>query len=223
MRVFVTGTGTGVGKTVVTRALAEALRTEGRRVTALKPIETGCDPDPRDAIALAEAAGRPELARLPGLYRARAPLAPHAAALEGAPPLDWPELLAALAPHREDDPLLVEGAGGLLVPLDRARVIADLAIALALPILVVAPNALGVLSDVLATVECACARGLSVAAVILREPASRDYSFATNVDILAGRLDAPILDFPHVGSDQQRLDAGRAILGPLLTRTRRAP
>ncbi len=223
MRLFVTGTGTGVGKTVVTRSLAEALRADGRRVTALKPIETGCDPDPLDAVALAEAAGRPELARLPGLYRARAPLAPHAAALEGEPALDWSGLLAALAPHREDDPLLVEGAGGLLVPIDPSRVIADLAVALALPILVVAPNALGVLSDVLATVECAHARGLSVAAVILREPATRDRSFATNVDTIASRLEAPILDFPHVASDAQRLEAGRAILGPLVTRTRRAP
>jgi len=83
---FVGGTGTGVGKTYVARALARALSREaGRAVAALKPLETGCDPDPLDALALAGACGRPELAHHRGLYRVPPPLAPYAATLGGLP------------------------------------------------------------------------------------------------------------------------------------------
>lgn len=212
LRLFVSGTGTGVGKTFVTRALAAALRERGEEVAALKPIETGCDPDPADALALATAAGRPELASLPGLYRVTPPLAPWAATLEGQPPLDWDALIAAVAPHRNDPNLLVEGAGGLLVPLDERRTIADLVEALDLPLLLVAANALGVLSDTLAVVECATRRRLEVAAVILVAPRTPDRSMASNIDILDARIAAPVIAFPHVETQTAHLAAGRAIL-----------
>ncbi|MDD9934512.1 MAG: dethiobiotin synthase, partial [Myxococcales bacterium] len=76
---FVTGVGTGVGKTYISRGLTRALADSGRSVAAIKPLETGVAPDPLDARALARACGRPELATAPGLYRVAPPLAPHAA------------------------------------------------------------------------------------------------------------------------------------------------
>lgn len=215
LRVFVSGTGTGVGKTFVTCAIVEALRARGERVTALKPLETGCDPDPVDALALAAAAGQPELASLDGLYRAAPALAPYAATLAGAAPLDWDRLLSTLEPFRDDPNLLVEGAGGLLVPLDRERTISDLAAALELPLLLVASNALGVLSDTLAVAEHAARRGLPVAAVILVEPASSDRSITSNIDILGERLGAPVIAFPRVETQTARREAGRLILDRL--------
>lgn len=207
-RSFITATGTGSGKTWVARALARSLVRAGRSVVALKPIETGCTPDPIDALALARACAQPALAHAPGLYRAALPLAPHAVALEtGAPAPDLAELVRSvrsLASHAEH--LLVEGAGGLLAPLDATHTMADLARALELPLLLVAPDALGVLSHVLTAVESAHARALPIAAVVLVAHAhTADASTRTNRRILAERLDAPVLAFPHTIDDDDAL------------------
>lgn len=215
VRLFVSGTGTGVGKTVVTTALAAALRARGEAVVALKPIETGCAPEPLDALALAAACGRPELAHLSGSYRARAPLAPFAATLAGEPALAWDALVGAVRPHLGAPHVLVEGAGGLLVPLDPTRTIAELAAALELPLLLVARDALGVLSDTLAAVECATRRGLEIAAVVLRTPPDPDSSIASNVDILAARIDPPVLRFPNLAEGADPAAAGAAVLAAL--------
>jgi 8-amino-7-oxononanoate synthase len=190
---FITGTGTGVGKTVVAVALARALA-ERAPLTAIKPFETGCTPEPLDAIALAAAARRPDLAHAPGLYRAAAPLAPWAATLEGEPPLPFDAIVARVRELAGTQCVLVEGAGGLLVPLSSDRTIADFAAALALPLLVVARDELGVLSRVLETVEAAERRALTVAAVVLNRGAGDpDRSRATNREILQARLRVPII------------------------------
>ncbi len=211
---FVTGVGTGIGKTFISRALTRALAASGRSVAAIKPLETGVASDPLDARALARACGRPELATAPGLYRVAPPLAPHAATLEGAAPPPDPGLLAHRVRELSSgaDRLIVEGAGGLLVPLDARRTIADLARALALPLLIVAPDRLGVLSDVLTCVESATARGLTVAAVILSQHQHEpdDPSRRTNRRILQRRLPSPVLTFPSCLDDDRALaDAAR--------------
>jgi dethiobiotin synthetase len=207
---FVTATGTGVGKTFVTRGLARALLRRGNPVYAIKPLETGCTPDPLDAVALARACGRPELARAPGLYRVAPPLSPYAATLAGCRPSPTPAELAtsvrALA--ASDAVVLVEGAGGLLVPLDAHRTMADLAAALALPLLLVANDALGVLSFTFTAVESAHARELPIAGVVLTRtaPASPDDSTQHNATILAERLaPVPVLRFPHCTDDDDAL------------------
>jgi len=204
--VLITATATSVGKTVVSRALTIALRlynsAQPLQVVALKPIETGATPDPLDAIALASAAARPPLARAPGLYRARLPLAPYAATLAGeAPPPPVGELAAtcrALAAGA--DFTLIEGAGGLLAPIDAEHTIADLGVALAIPILLVAPDQLGVLSAVLTAHESAVARGLHVLGLILVQQTglTDDPSPASNHSILQQRISAPVLRFPHL-------------------------
>jgi dethiobiotin synthetase len=209
IRVFITATSTAAGKTFLTRGLARSLRRRGRQPLAVKPLETGVAHDPLDALALARACARPELATAAGFVRAELPLAPYASALErGLPPPRIEMLVAAIRNlERTGDSLLVEGAGGLLVPIDERNTMAELAAALDLPLLIVAPDRLGVLSDVLTCVESAAARRLTVLAVILAQHArvADDPSPRTNARILAERLACPILSLPTTRDDDDAL------------------
>jgi dethiobiotin synthetase len=225
---FITATGTGAGKTFVARGLAAALRAAGHTVAALKPIETGLPEGAihpsTDAALLARAANRPGLSAgdAPGFYRAAMPAAPRAVSL--ATGADAPDLeRLALAIHTAAagaTAVLVEGAGGLLVPLDRERTIADLALRLDLPVLLVAPNALGVLSHALTACESAERRRLAIAAVVLTElappdPAS-DPSRPHNAAILRERLPCPVLSFPHCANATDTSLAAAAASAQLL-------
>lgn len=216
MKLLVSGTGTGVGKTWLVRGLARALARSGADVVALKPIETGCDPAPRDAIAIAAACGRPELAGAPGFYRARAALAPYAATLEGEPAVD----LAAIVQRIEALSAaitLVEGAGGVLVPLDEARDVLDLARAIGASIVLVGRDELGVLSHTLTAALAVRSRGLALAGVVLTEPPAPDPSARTNAAILGARLGCPVLGMPHARDDDDALaDAALPIARALL-------
>jgi dethiobiotin synthetase len=212
---FVTAPGTGVGKTCVTRGIARALLRLGTRPIALKPIETGVDPDPLDAIALARACGRPELASQPEFYRAQPPLAPYGVSIQsGAPGPDLTRIVTRIEQlARTADSVWVEGAGGLLVPLDAHTSMAEFAASLHLPLLLVASDRLGVLSHVLTCIECAERRGLPLMAIVLVAPHAqqRDLSDRTNRLILEERLDRPILCFPHCDDDDDALaDAAEA-------------
>jgi dethiobiotin synthetase len=226
---FITATGTGAGKTFVTRGLAAALCARGLRVAALKPIETGL-PGPSsapieaetDAALLAGACGRPELADAPGLYRAAMPAAPYTVSLATRSPApDLEQLAGAVrAAAAGSDVALIEGAGGLLVPLDRDRTVADLIASLGLPVLLVAPNTLGVLSHALTAAESAERRKLRVAALVLTDlaPASdpSDPSRPHNAAILAERLTFPVLCFPHCAGSSDAALAQAAISANLL-------
>ena len=170
---FVTGTDTGVGKTTVSCALLAAARARGLAVDAIKPVETGCIADDEgrltaaDAVALAHAAGDTTRPRAIEMYRA--PLAPSVAAeLEGrSVDVDRLQSGVRLVRSRKLDFLLVEGAGGLLVPLTFDLDMADLAARLGLPLLVVARAGLGTINHTLLTLEAAARRSLEVAGVIL--------------------------------------------------------
>lgn len=222
---FVSAVATGVGKTFISRALTRSCLRAAERIAALKPLETGVEPDPLDAMALAAAARRPELAHDPAFYRARLPLAPYAASLDSAiDPPDFDRIVQRIrALEAENDVLIVEGAGGLLVPMDRARTTADLVRALGLPLLIVARDELGVLSSVLTCVESAVARELRVAGVILSQhaPLANDPSPRTNQRILQERLDCPVLHFPRCADDDDALAdaADRFGLWPALQRS----
>lgn len=218
IRLFVGGTGTSVGKTWLGRGLARLGRRAGLRVAALKPIETGVEHTPEDALALGRAAGRPELAFVPGWVRYRLAASPHAAQLAGEPPLRPGSLVEVVDETAHgSDVLLVEGAGGLFVPLDAETTTADLIAALHLPIVLAAPNRLGVLSDTLATVRAARAMELEIVAVVLT-PAPPDPSTPTNAQILGAHLDVPVHTLRACPDDDDALatavqDAG---LEPLL-------
>jgi dethiobiotin synthetase len=176
---FVTGTDTGVGKTTVSCAILAAARARGLRVDAIKPVETGCRADrdgnlyPADAALLAQAAlGDETQGRALQVYRH--PLAPSVAAeLEGNP-VDIELIEAGLQTLRRARPdlLLVEGAGGLLVPLTDELDMAGIARLFALPLLIVARDSLGTINHTLLTLDAARHRGLDVAGVVLSAAAA---------------------------------------------------
>lgn len=171
---FVTGTDTGVGKTVVGCAVAEGLRARGVDVGVMKPIETGVGPQgPLDAIALAEAAGVDDPLERVCPQRFALPAAPSAAAAREGTVVDLDAIrnaYAALAARRSF--LLVEGAGGLLVPIAAGFSMADLARELGLPLLVVARGRLGTINHTRLTLEVAEARGLPVAGIVISHGAA---------------------------------------------------
>jgi dethiobiotin synthetase len=162
---FVTATDTGVGKTTVACALAAAFARRGHVVAAMKPCETGGGDD---AERLRAATGRTLDPELVCPYRFRLPASPEAAAhAERAPHVDISHISRAYARLVAGaERALVEGAGGLLVPLGGGRTMADLAAALALPLLIVARPSLGTINHTLLTVEAARRRGLRVDGVI---------------------------------------------------------
>ena len=165
---FVTGTDTGVGKTFVTTALARALRAAGVDVGVMKPIETGVPAaGPEDARALRAAAGVDDPLELVCPVRFALPASPEAAARAEQRTVPLPTIREAFQTlARRHEFMLVEGAGGLLVPIDAATDMADLARELALPLLVVARPALGTVNHTRLTLEAARARGLAVLGVV---------------------------------------------------------
>jgi dethiobiotin synthetase len=165
---FVTGTDTGVGKTVLAAALAAALRADGVDVAAFKPAVTGLDepePDrPPDHELLAAVTGRRVDEVAP--HRLGPAVSPHLAAeLEGIE-LDPAALLAAARGLRADV-VIAEGVGGLLVPLTLGYTVRDLAVDLGWPVVIAARPGLGTINHSLLTVEAARAAGLDVRAVVL--------------------------------------------------------
>jgi dethiobiotin synthetase len=169
---FVTGTGTGVGKTVLAGAICAALAQRGERVAAFKPALTGLDeppgPFPRDHELLAAAGGARQTPEGIAPYRYGPALSPHLAAELAAEEIDPDTLLAtARASAADADVLVCEGVGGLLVPLAGAYSVRDLAVALGLPLVIAARPGLGTINHTLLTVEAARAAGLRIAGVVM--------------------------------------------------------
>lgn len=196
---FVTATGRGQGKTWVTRGIARSLRRKNIRVAALKPIETGCTPDPKDALALAHTSMEPDLVECRDFHRIASHLSPYAATMEGAPaPPHVDRIAARIRTETSGYPMaLVEGVGGLMTPIDREHTVADLAKEVGFPLLIVAKDEYGVVADILAHVKVADSFGLRVDAVVLvRHEAKSDESRGTNQRLLAQRLAFPVRVFP---------------------------
>jgi dethiobiotin synthetase len=183
LTLFVTGADTGVGKTVVTAAIAALAVAAGRRTAVYKPAQTGVGPgEPGDLEFVRAAAGGSPRLRTDCAYRLREPLAPSVAArLEGAA-VEPSRLVGTYVGLSESaDTVLVEGAGGLLVPLADGYLMADLARDLGLPVLVVARPGLGTLNHTALTVEAARGRGLDVAGIVISGfPPDPDLAALTN-------------------------------------------
>lgn len=169
--VFVTGTDTEVGKTVVASAIAATLAAQGRRVSVFKPVVTGLAdlaglaPDHERLRAAARSSQR-EWDVAP--YRFGPPVSPHLAAAAAGERIDPYRLLAAARrAARAGDVLVAEGVGGLMVPLSGGYLVRDLAADIGMPVVVAARPGLGTISHTLMTVECARAAGLAVKAVVL--------------------------------------------------------
>jgi dethiobiotin synthetase len=198
---FVTGTDTGVGKTVVACGLAAALRARGSDVGAMKPIATGgIERDGRlvspDALALQEAAAFADPIDLINPICLRAPIAPIIAAREEGCRIDLSRATAAFDTLcRRHAFMLVEGIGGIAVPLTEAASVADLAARWRLSLLIVARPALGTINHTVLTAAFARQRGCQVAGVVFSygSPAAGDASERTNARAVAEFADVRFL------------------------------
>jgi dethiobiotin synthetase len=170
--VFVTGTDTGVGKTVVAAAICAALAARGEKVAAFKPVVTGTGdpPDPLwppDHELLAQATGRQAASDVTP-YTFGPPLSPHYAAELAGEEVDPARLRErACELSAGADALVCEGVGGLLVPLTDRYSVCDLAGDLGLPVVVVARTGLGTINHTRLTVEAARAAGLDVLGIVI--------------------------------------------------------
>ncbi len=205
---FVTGTDTEVGKTVVTASIVAALHARGVTVQPLKPVESGTDDFggiPHDASLLARCAdvalSTANVLALPE------PLAPTVAAERAGVPLTIEPMDAAIAAVPDETTLVVEGVGGALVELVRGVMVADLPVRWGLPVLVVAANRLGVLSHTLLTVEALRSRGAEIKAVVLNTVSAASPSLAqqTNEAELRHLLPegVPVHMFPWLPAPQR--------------------
>ena len=200
---FITGTGTGVGKTFVAALIAEELTRLGQRVGVYKPVASGCmvrngSLVSEDAQQLWNAAGRPgDLEQVcPQCFAA--PLAPHLAARAEGKRVDARLLRAGLEYWQaHSDVVLVEGAGGLMSPIGDDDFNADLAHDFGYPLLVVSANELGAINHTLQTLIAASTYGdgLDVAGIILNQPRPLpdDASLTSNRDELARLCAPPVL------------------------------
>ncbi|ANJ67100.1 dethiobiotin synthase [Halothiobacillus diazotrophicus] len=233
------GTDTGVGKTFIGCQIIEALRAAGHRVRARKPIETGCANQegtyiPADATALWNAAGRSESLETVCPLRFLAPLAaPEAARHEGRR-LEFAHDIAPLLPAPNDtrqpnDALwLIESAGGLMSPLTEDALGLALASHTRLPVILVAPDRLGTLSGLFASMEALDRRGIPIAAVILnRRPEDRSTqndSSPDNLMHIRHWLPQIVTRMPHpaVLSHDQRFSTPvvPVLLGPVHTKSK---
>jgi dethiobiotin synthetase len=202
--IFVTGTGTEVGKTVVAAVLARSLAAQGRRVQVFKPCVTGlAEAEPSDHELLRRAAGSTQSDAEIAPYRYDPPASPHLAAAMAGERIDPERLLAAAAAAAAGaEELVCEGVGGLLVPLDGDYLVRDLAVALAYPVVIAAAPGLGTINHTLLTVEAARAAGLTVAAVVLTPwPAQPSEVEASNRETIAALGAVTVRTLPRLDLD----------------------
>lgn len=198
---FITATGTEIGKTFVTAELIGALRRRGRSVAPLKPVVTGFDEknfSDSDPAVLANACGlSADMATIAAISRWRfaAPLSPDMAAAREGQAIDYDALRRACidAMAAAEDVLLIEGIGGLMVPFNQVATVCDLITALDIPLLLVAGTYLGSLSHTLSALEVAQSRGLKVAALVLNESPGSTVSLKDTAASLANFWDGSIL------------------------------
>jgi dethiobiotin synthetase len=201
---FVTGTDTGVGKTLVSCALLHALRKHHARVAGMKPVAAGAIPTStgwasEDALALRAASSLRVPAELDNPVLLPDPLSPHLAAQRNGTMIDITHLAHCYKQlAQQADAVVVEGAGGFLVPLTPTATGADLAQALALPVVLVVGLRLGCLNHALLTAEAIRAHGLQLAGWVANRIDPAMACQQENIEFLRQRLGAPLLgDVPH--------------------------
>lgn len=201
--VFITGTDTGVGKTVLTVAWLRYLASIGYHPMGLKPWCSGN----REDVRRIQRASTPRIAvDLINPFFFERPVAPVASRLRGAMPrrsksVSWEKkLLSIAAKLPKGQPLLVEGIGGLLVPISRSKLLVDFIVPMKCPVVIVAKNSLGTLNHTLLTVSELEKRGVQNFFVVLMAPERSDASTPSNARILANFLGKNrVFDFPRLG------------------------
>ncbi|HEY5940685.1 MAG TPA: dethiobiotin synthase [Gemmatimonadales bacterium] len=187
MRILITGTGTGVGKTWVGQALALALRSAGKDVVAVKPVETGCYGPPgerEDGVLLARATGQSHPTQ--AVFRLPDNVPPTLSSDRSGITIDFDALVLKIERCGENaEFLLIEGAGGLLEPVTWEWNMVDVARAMGACALVVAVDRLGTISQTLLTLSALELAGVPCAGVVLTTPEAPDQSTGTNAAAIA--------------------------------------
>jgi len=213
--IFVTATGTDVGKTFVTASLIRHLRNQGHEVEAIKPVLSGFDPKAAaasDPGILLDALGlpvTPDAIERISPWRFRAPLSPDLAASMEGRRIDVDEVVTfcqnAVAGRR--DVLLIEGVGGIMVPLDDQRTILDVMMALDLPLILVTGSYLGSISHTLTALDSLFTRDMNVMAVVVSETPGSPVPLDEVVSTI-GRFTEPVIGLPR-----SRSPAGESGIG----------
>ncbi|OGW85078.1 MAG: dethiobiotin synthase [Omnitrophica bacterium RIFCSPHIGHO2_02_FULL_46_11] len=213
--IFITGTDTGVGKTVVAAGLALVLKSRGMRVGVMKPVATGCSSEDdhlvsSDAVYLFEAAEN-EYAPLTSPVRFKNPVAPSIASVYEQKETDLGAIRRAfLELQKHYDYVIVEGIGGILVPIKKNYLVANLIREMALPIIIVSHVSLGAINHTLLTVDSALIRGFLIKGVIFNRAPLVNYSLAelTNPRVIHELTGLPVLgtlpDIPELDVDRCR-------------------
>lgn len=218
--IAVVGTGTGVGKTVVTAGIVGRLRGDGVDARAVKPAQTGHPPDD-DAAFVRDACGDAEAATC--LRFLEEPLAPAVAADRAGVDLSFDALRDEVATALDAPEVgVMEGIGGLRVPLADDRDVVDLVAALDCPTVVVARSGLGTLNHTALTVDALDRRGVPVRGVVLNDYAGETVAERTNPDVLDGMVDPPVSTLPSLAlaSPDEAVDAVTAHLPEFVHRSR---
>jgi dethiobiotin synthetase len=218
---FVTGAGTDIGKTWVCAALLKLWRSQGLNPAALKPVASGYDPRQpmdSDAAAMLTALGEVvDAAHVEAMtpFRLRAPLSPDQAATLEKAPLSVEAIVAACAPKiaAARGPLLIEGAGGVMSPLNDSETMLDLAVAFGAPCILVCGSYLGAISHALTGLATLRARGVDTPLVLINQTPGSPVDLAQTAATLAAHAGAAwVVPIPRGASDAALADASR-ILG----------
>lgn len=204
--IFVTGTGTDVGKTLISGAIVRALVKKGIDCGVMKPIESGCRVNknglsPSDGLYLQKAAKVQDPIGLISPCRFQAPLAPYAAVLQGEKDVvSWPLMENVFRQlYEQHELMLLEGAGGLMVPISSDKDMSDLIHLFRLPVLLVAHSGLGTINHTLLSLEYGRARGLSFLGIVLNQNTpERHPSEMSNAKILREKSALPVTVFPYI-------------------------
>lgn len=225
---FIAGTDTDVGKTHIACLIASALKTRFSRIGVMKPAESGCLVEngllmPRDALRLKEAAVCPLPLDVICPYPLPLPLAPAEAARRAGTTIEIARIEQCCRTICESsDAVLIEGAGGLLVPLSGRYLFADLVKDLGFPILIVARVGLGTVNHSLLTIEAARSRGIEVLGVVMNEstpPPENDPSRTGNAKLLECLSPVPVwgpVPFQHDATRSHEDGRIRSVLDPIL-------
>ena len=216
--IFITATDTGVGKTVIAAGLAMVLKAKGMKVGVMKPIATGCSGDnPKrlismDAVYLFEAAEN-EYARLTSPVRFRNPIAPSVASVYEQKEIDLDYVRRAYEElQKHYDFVIIEGIGGILVPIKKKYLVANMIREMGLPIVIVSHASLGAINHTLLTVDAALMRGFVIRGIIFNRAPIVNYSLAemTNPRVIHDLTGLPILgSLPELESvDVERCEFG---------------
>ena len=205
--IFITGTDTGVGKTFIGTGIASALLAAGVDTGVMKPAETGCafrrgTLVPQDALALMRAAKAADALDLVNPYRFQAPLAPSVAAAQEGGRITLRRIVGAYRTlARRHAFMIVEGAGGILVPLTAKSDFLDLAAQIDLPVLIVARPGLGTINHTLLTAMALRERRVKIAGIVLNraEALRPDMAERTNPAVIAQRSGVPIIGIVQHG------------------------